>query len=276
LTNRLPFTGINETSTRTASGGPHEGGGQLPPYGEDPFQRIVDVNWVGGGSGGVFIAGDVCCFFRYCKTGFTLDQTWHGLGSLDFGDGGGHNGCSYGKVLGKPVFLMCGGSGFKYGGLIMTSHDGLNWLSTLFLSANYIPDVVFNPKEQAFYANTNSHETYRSFDGYSWTSIGFDQFFNHCPLGIPDGTIGVDPVTRKSINPLDVTAEASGIYARVTAYMGGVWMAGGGDAIGPYRSAIASSVNAGKTWQPVTSGPIGMHGDYIITCMIGAPIGDIR
>lgn len=40
---RPPFTGIHEYPP--AEGGKPEGGGKYPAYGEDPFQRIMDVNW---------------------------------------------------------------------------------------------------------------------------------------------------------------------------------------------------------------------------------------
>ena len=66
-----------------------EGGGPNPPYKESFLENIVAVGW--GGTGGVFVSGDFCCYQRYTKLedNKSFDFGWFGLGSLAFGDAGG-------------------------------------------------------------------------------------------------------------------------------------------------------------------------------------------
>jgi hypothetical protein len=278
---RPSFTGIHETLPNSGGNVPHEGGGSLPPYGEDLFQRIVDINFGGGDKGGVFVAGDVCCYFRTATVPeLTLVQPWKGLGSLLFSDGGGHAGCSYALVNGRPTFLMCGdgtNGGSSFGGLITISHDGTNWDTSFFNTDrdfDYISDIVWDPRDGgAFYANP-SRGVLMSRTGTSWTFLPDDNFYSHCVRGVGDGLIGYDPDTGLTIHPGDIPLEALR-YCNCTAFTGGIWLAGGNapDSVSA-RAGIASSIDGGKTWQLVSYGTLGMNADYSITCIIGGPMGD--
>jgi len=281
---RPPFTGKHETSTRSQDKGPHEGSVRVP-YGEDPFQRVVDINF-GGGVGAVFVSGDYCCFLR--ATGMpepTLEQPWMGLGSLDFGDGGGNYASTYGIVYDKPTFLMSGNSvgvfGGQRGGIIMLSHDAVNWQTVMFdYQSSGLYYLVWDPNYERngafFAAGFATGGCYVSTTGYAWVYMGGENFYDHCPSGIPDGVVGIDYDNNIMILPQDVPTDV--ILAECTAFCGGIWLAGGSvRAGGSYdRSCTAASIDGGETWHVVTQGAIGMNGDYAVLCISGAPWGDFK
>jgi hypothetical protein len=278
---RPPFTGIHEILPRRGEGAPNEGGGRIPPFGEDIINKVVDVNF-GGGLGAVFVSGDYCCYLRAVGMAEpTLDQPWVGLTSLDFGDGGGNYASTYAVVDNKPTFLMSGYSdGAHYhGDIIMLSHDGVHWQTVLAPRTGIgLYYLVWDPNEQAFYSAPHdvSLGSYRSPTGYEWTFLPGEDFYSHCPNGISDGFVGTDPDTGLTILPQDVPTDI--VYANVTAFCGGIWLAGGyrGSALeqaGGY-SCTAASIDGGETWHVVTQGKIGMTGDFAILCISGAPWGD--
>lgn len=278
---RPPFTGIHETLPRQGDGAPNEGGGDIPPFGEDIISRIVDVNF-GGGLGAMFITGDYCCYMRV--TGMaepTLEQPWYGLGSLDFGDLGGNYASTYAIVNDTPTFLISGysrGMGFN-GDIIMLSHDVVHWQTVLAPGSGFgLFFLVWDPQIGAFYTAPEDLSTgcWSSPTGYVWSFLPGEDFYSHCPGGIPDGIIGYDPDNDQFILPQDVPTDI--IEANVTAFCGGIWLAGGRTPGGGTwmidRSCTAASIDGGQNWQVVTSGPIGMTGDYDILCISGAPWGD--
>lgn len=274
---RPPFTGIHEILPPRGGYVPNEGGGEIPPFGEDIINKIVDVNF-GGGLGAMFISGDYCCYMRV--TGMaepTLDQPWYGLGSLDFGDLGGNYASSYAIVNGNPTFLISGysrGMGFD-GDIVMLSHDVVHW-KTVFApgSGHGLHYLVWDPRSRSFYATADSQlpGCYVSITGYDWRFQPFEDFYSHCQHGIPDGVVGYDEDNDLFILPQDVPSDI--IYANVTAFCGGIWLAGGRPSGGHNSSCTAASIDGGQTWQVVTEGAIGMTGDYPILCISGAPWGD--
>lgn len=291
---RPPFTGKHETSTSSADKGPHEGGGsRVPPYGEDLFQRVVDINFGSftGTGESIFVSGDYSCYLRAATIpNLTLEQDWKGLGPLMFGTGGGNYGSTYAMINSRPTFLMCGsGDNYTYydhGPIIAISHDGDHWETVFRVSANDDPagvefygyavhDLVWDPEANAFFAQTSEHIVLRSRTGYGWAVVP-DNFYNHCPYGIPDGVFGYDPDNNTIITPDDVNQmlggiDSSGFYASCTAFCNGIWMAGGG---GRNGSATISSIDGGQTWAFVTEGRIGMQGNYDVLCISGGPLQD--
>jgi hypothetical protein len=117
-----------------------------PPYEEDFFQRIVNVNWK---TGVVFVYGtESGNQLHYVKiSGPDSKPTTHAIalpepatimGKIGFGVVGG----SYAKIGGKAVFLVCGTvfdaheildevgnptGAINYTAVIFSSHDGLVW-----------------------------------------------------------------------------------------------------------------------------------------------------
>jgi hypothetical protein len=280
---RKPFTGIHEISSNSGNNIPHEGGGQLPPYGEDLFQRIMDVNWVGGGNGGIWVSGDYCCYLRYAKVSPpTLKQNWSGLSSLMFGDGGGNYSSTYAKINGRPTFLMSGQGnnyGFGWGGIIALSHNGTDWITVLFLdSYSAVHDLVWDSRVNAFFGNGGNPDfgCWKSRTGYDWAYVGGEDFYNHCPLGVADGVVGYDPDTGVMITPDDINNAFGDVFnCGCVGFCNGIWMAGGGTH-GRGDSATYSSIDGGKTWDIVTEGAIGMTGNYEVLCITGAPIEDFQ
>ena len=281
-TKRPPFTGIHETPAAGQDPGTHEGGGELPPYGEDWFQRIVDVNWAG--AGGVFVSGDSCCFERYVKLEKpTLDQEWIGLGALEFGSAR-TEASSYAKIDGKPVILLGGTrDGFPdptdYGGLIMMSRDGLSWRRVFFDKDNpTVSELFWNTKEKRFLANVSAR-CFVSPDGQKWTEIE-DDFWDHVttPHGEADGKVGYDAKNDLYILPWELDLDFMGVI-ECTAFVNGIWMAGGETSNGD--SGTACSIDGGKTWELVTSGALemefdGLVGNFGILTMIAVPLGDLE
>jgi hypothetical protein len=293
---RPPFTGTHETSTRSADKGPHEGSERFP-YGEDPFQRVVDINFGGGGTGAsIFVSGDYSCYLRAVTIPeLTLDQPWRGLGPLMFGRGGSNYGSTYAMISGRPTFLMCGGGNdfsgddgtpYFYYPLIAISHDGDNWQTVFRGDSGFhgyaVYELVWDPGANAFYAYTFNRQTLKSRTGYDWTMVP-DDFYSHCPLGTGDGVVGYDPDNDVMITPdalneylaeVGIGLPGVGFGADCTAFCNGIWMAGGGLYGVQYGSATLSSIDGGVTWSIVTQGAIGMQGNYNVLCITGGPLED--
>jgi hypothetical protein len=277
---RPPFTGIHETLPRAGEGAPNEGGGDIPPFGEDIINKIVDVNF-GGGGGGVFVSGDVCCFVRYLNVeGVTLEQDWGGLGAFAFGDLGIIWSASYALIDGVPTFLI-GGVTEDDVALIIASYDGLEWYDA-FRSEEYnsVYNLVWSEEERAFFGDVSGGPNLciTSADGFTW-KIHYSYFWDHVtgPTSEPDGIAGYDPVNDLVIYPNEVNDRQSFMYANCTAFADGLWMAGGymlfdpDDPLNPDESATATSIDGGVTWVLVSSGAIGMHADYGVEVMVAAP-----
>jgi len=289
---RPPFTGVHEVLPNSGGNVPHEGGGTLPPFGEDPFNRIVDINFGAvrvGGTGAVWVSGDSCCYLRtgVAPTLSVEDQVWHGLTSLMFGAGGTNTSSAYGNIHGRPTFLMgghglaAGYNGDVFGGIIALSHDGRTWDTTYFSSTNnwHISDLTWNVEEQMFYARGTISGSLRSPDGYSWTHLPDDDYWRHVfPAdGWSDGLRGYNPFTGQIIYPDDVAVWTPDFpfYCYCTAFCGNMWMAGGYHYADPfYGSMTMCSVDDGQTWAIATYGRIGNAADYPISCISGGPIQD--
>jgi hypothetical protein len=154
---------------------------------EDFFERVVDVQWKK--YGGVFVAGDVCCFNWYIrakKKGGRMDIRFHGLGELSFHDGT-TSGAAAGavgkdkknKIKGNPTFALGGSRGEGEGDssvticTIQTSRDGESWSETYsqsFGQGQDTPDMNggnWNPK-----ANKMNIGELTSSTGYGWSPGG--------------------------------------------------------------------------------------------------------
>lgn len=279
MATRPPFTGIDEISSNSGGGAPNEGGGNIPPFGEDWLQTITDINFGdAGGGNGVFASGDICCFIRAAYVPKpTLNQHWVGIGPIGFTEDGDCYSASYAVIDGKPTFLI-GGDSFNqtpyYGGLIMASHNGFYWFEGFYLpqtSSNVgIANLVWDPRTRRFYANPYNGDCWTSATGISgWEKIS-DNFWDHCINGYPDGIVGYNPGSRKHIYPADVPSDV--IAANCVAFANGIWMAGGstvGNSLG--RSCTASSIDDGETWYVVSSGDLGMTEDFGIEAIVGSP-----
>jgi hypothetical protein len=277
----------------------------MPPVVDRPFhesflERIVGVNF-GGGSGGVFVSGDECCFERYAMMEtFDSPQKWVGLGSLAFSPSGNTAASSYGLTHVGPIFLL-GGSNHSTGPILMRSRDGKEWENigaATAMAQSHIDKLVWDAEERRFYlqGDGTGQRPFYSHDGLAWY-FAYESFESHCkgPLeGVADGVYGYNPRNGVIIAP-DGTAGAIvmqgnqtfnidvGMYScNCVAYVGGIWMAGGyAYGSGSSRfSVTTSSIDGGNTWFYSTLGDIdGMTGfpeGYEITTMIGAPIRDFR
>ena len=107
--------------------------------------------------------------------------------------------------------------------------------------------------------------------------------------GVPDGVYGYDyahdlliyPMYGEAfavVNASQADAEEFPIFTGLTncfaiAYVGGVWMAGGGGGMGAFDmdSVTTCSLDGGNFWFYSTVGDLGMNGDYAVTTMIAAP-----
>ena len=214
-------------SPRAGEGAPDEGGGRIPPYGEDIINRIVDVNFGGAGDGGLFVSGDHCCFFRYANVnGATDEQDWHGLGSLDFGDGGVIESGSYAVVNGRPTFLMGGIPDDRRSGMIMLSHDGIHWQTVYEIARVYA--IIWDVNRGIFLWP----DELRLHPISGRVCMGGEQHFRRCILGLEpvwrgDGVVGYDPDNDQMIFPNDLNALYDNLFIECTGFVGGVWMAGG-------------------------------------------------
>ena len=184
---------------------------------------------------------------------------------------------------------MCGGGPMinqnrDYEGIIMLSHNGVNWRNVFRTAANFniyndwVTEVAWDARDELFYANSsysdNNGSSWISSDGYSWSYASGQSFWQHTNIvGWGDGIVGYDPEHNLLITPDDEVFQTISMYARCTAYMGGIWLAGGRNAFSG-DSLTVSSIDSRKTWQPVTFGAIGMTGNYAITCIIGGPMED--
>ena len=232
---RPPFKGIHEHPPARAAGGPHEGGGRYRPYGEDWFQRIMDVNWprrrpglavefYPEGIGGTFVSGDNCCFIRYCKLEtLTTAQPWQGLGAFDFLESGHIGAASYAKINGLPTFLMGGNNdlfhGVPFGAVIMVSHDGLAWTSVFSMVDALIEDLYWNPQDELFYvdvlvigtgASAGQPGVWSSPDGITWTGLPGDWYWDHVLFDEngqqnSDGFVGYDAANHVRIVSVGVS-----------------------------------------------------------------------
>ena len=81
-----------------------------------------------------------------------------------------------------------------------------------------------------------------------------EDFYSHCPNGVPEGFVGTTILTTGlTILPQDVPTDV--IRANVTAFCGGIWLAGGSTAGGGIwlnNSCTAASIDGGETWHVVT------------------------
>jgi hypothetical protein len=180
-----------------------EGGGKLPRYGEDFFQRIVGVHWrkdVQVPTGGVFVAGTNDGSIFYLRVGVGVKSgglVWQRVGSYKTI----FSGSSYGLVNGKiPVFVIVGDSATvdSHVGSIYASHDGINWSNVYTLTPIkpeignecYMFSVVWDGT--AFWAGGHRFENrdnappntdgdpkmyeidmlFRSSDGFNWGEAG--------------------------------------------------------------------------------------------------------
>ena len=297
---RPPFTGIHEIFPNSGGNVPHEGGGDLPPFGEDLFQRVVDINFGGGEGAAIFTAGDYCCYIRSGTVPFPPDpQAWIGVGAQVFTSGGSCNGGTSAVINGRPIFLMCGASNVS--GCVAASHDGYHFFQTYGFTTEeyafelypYMMNLIWDAAERTFYGQTNGWYgntfwvgIYISNDGYNWvkTSLTEDDFWSHCqnPFGEPDGVVGYNPETDKWIHPDDVKyGDIEGLdhtvdnyYTRKSvdcvAFAGGIWCASGfgliPDMHGPgysgYANYFATSFDDGETWALAAYGRMGNGGDY--------------
>jgi hypothetical protein len=275
------------------------------PFHESFLERIVGVNWAGG-SGAVFVSGDLCCFQRCC----TLEQrdsrqSWVAVGDLAFGPGGGTTASSYGLTLRDgPMFLVGGHSG-ESNPILMRSRDGIKWenigVAHLMAQRN-IDKLVWDAEENLFYLQGDGEGTrpFYSPDGLYWF-YSYSEFETHCkgPLsGVADGVYGFDPAQNLIITP-DGNGGVVAIVGKKTipilvgldqcnciAYAGGVWMAGGrAIAVIPTNrmaSVTTSSIDGGNTWVVSTYGDLNMPGlgdpgpGFEITTMVAGPIQDFK
>jgi hypothetical protein len=272
-----------------------EGGGPHPPYKESFLENIVAVGW--GGTGGVFVSGDFCCYQRYTQLedNKSMDFGWLGLGSMAFGDAGGTESSSYGKTSGGPVFLLGGHRGGDFSAsVLMRSNDGYKWSSQQAGALIGTDMLVFDWDEKRFYASSaraSQGECSYSPDGTYWYISG-TPFESHCKgimPGVPDGVYGYDYAHDLLIYPMQGEAFAVVNASRsdaeefpvftglgnvfAIAYVGGVWMAGGGGGMGSFDmgSVTTTSFDGGNFWFYSSAGDLGMTGDYAITTMVGAP-----
>jgi hypothetical protein len=271
-----------------------EGGGPNPPYKESFLENIVAVGW--GGTGGIFVSGDFCCYQRYTRLedNKSMDFGWFGLGSMAFGDLGGTESSTYGKTAGGPVFLLGGHRGGEYdANVLMRSTDGYKWQAQGVGPVIYTDNLVFDWDEKRFYAAGPSATgacAYSS-DGIYWFISG-TPFEKHCKgimPGVPDGVYGYDyahdlliyPMQGEAfavVNASQSDAEEFPVFTGLTncftiAYVGGVWMAGGGGGMGAFDmgSVTTCSLDGGNFWFYSTVGDLGMTGDYAVTTMVSAP-----
>lgn len=273
-----------------------EGGGPNPPYKESFLENIVAVGW--GGSGGIFVSGDFCCYQRYTRLedNKSDDFRWFGLGSLAFGDLGGTESSSYGKTSQGPVFLIGGHrGGAEDSHVLMRSTDGYKWDSNVAYGDVFTEQLVWDKDERRFYAGGPVGLDYCSYspDGLRWY-LSVTDFHTHCKgimTGTPDGIYGYDSRNDLLIYPdggeawavvnaSSGDAESFPIWVGIEsvytiAYVGGIWMAGGGSG-GTGNSMTTCSLDGGNFWFYSTVGDLDMTGDYAVTTMVGAPIQDFR
>jgi hypothetical protein len=183
-----------------------EGGGALPAYGEDFFQRIVGVNWPRRGVIGdtIFVVGEYqgnqLSYVRFKGTNPEVTPIVLPEPPLNVSDGSGFyaTGSAYADVTNnKPVFLVCGfhveGAFNDYIASIYSSKDGLIWSkvreqairnssssTTYFVQTN---GLVWDPANKSFYYDqcyvTTTFETgaapldqiFASPDGNSWDMV---------------------------------------------------------------------------------------------------------
>lgn len=303
---RPPFTGIHEQFPLSGGGIPHEGGGRLPPFGEDIFQRVVDINFGGGDGGAVFTGGDTCCFVRSVRIPtLTLDQPWTFLGAPVFTTHGACDGGACGVVDGKPVFLLSGGN--QLGGAVAYSNDGFNWVQTYgattgneYSGLPYMLYLIWDAAERKFYGLSRGivnqyvgRAIWSSPDGIVWTLVAQvpfeDQaqaFWEHSqnPYGLQDGIVGYNPNSDKWIHPDDIPTDIPGTmqaFFECVAYAGGIWQAYGmtrfvdNPAIeSAYVGSIfMSSLDDGETWYQVGVGDFAdNNNDFRITALLGLDI----
>lgn len=288
VSRRPPFTGIHEIPPKRGDPGVHEGGGDLPPFGEDIFQRVVDVNWAPGtGVGGRYAAGDLCCFMYY-GTVFdkpTLNQNWIPLGAPIFGPSGDVVGGSCAMVGNTPVFLFCGdaepdATHEQYGSCIVYSNDGISWVRVFDHvdfsdittdNKGFVASIIWDRNVRAFYAHviprfSNSPEDqpskfFKSGDGRRWLLVNgetYQSYIARSQFGYADGIVGYDAANDQLIIPDDVSTDVYPWFScYCVAYLNGVWLAGGdgvADDNNHYRTLIKSSIDGGRTWYSVFGG----------------------
>jgi len=187
------------------------------PFHESFLERIVGVGW--GGSGAVFVSGDLCCFERAVKIPkWDAEQDWKGLGPMEFSPGGGTEGSSYGlSSKGIPIFVI-GGEGYpdfmqgRNVPIIMRSFDGFQWEFIQFQSSypdiKAISDFVWDDDEKRFYANPTDNTGQASRAIYSPTGkewfYAYGTFEEHCKgyfKATPDGVYGFNPASDTIIYP---------------------------------------------------------------------------
>lgn len=162
-----------------------EGGGEYPPYKEDYFQRITQVNWPSA-VGGIFISGGPNSRANISDQYGKIDNLQKPLVMQRlqlqrfFGYNGVVNAASYANVGakldgsgGSPTFLLAGNDDGSTGGdlqnqvgVIVVSSDGLNWTQALKLEENRgdwqnfaaILELVWHKRTQAFYAGVYSYQ----------------------------------------------------------------------------------------------------------------------
>ena len=157
-----------------------------PPFKEDFFERVVDVQWKKRGA--VFVAGDVCCFNWYIKAQMRKGKPeieFQALGSLSFTDSGSTDGAAAGavgknkraKIAGQPTFCLGGSHGEGEGDsavticTVETSRDGLSWSTTY--------NETFGKDEDGPDMNGGNWDGHQfnigeltSSDGYGWSRGG--------------------------------------------------------------------------------------------------------
>jgi energy-coupling factor transporter ATP-binding protein EcfA2 len=282
------------------------------PYGQDVLTRIVNVRW--GSLGAVFVSGDEWGFGRHARMkDKDSAQDWTGITKLATAssetDPGTILASSYALVGGDkdnpgiPTFVL-GGSVIHFiedkppeqHTIIMTSHDGTSWATTLDRTkvldegvvGGYVAALVWDKDATTeggmFYAqifDESGETTYQSATGLSW-GPGGGSFAAHCKgkmPGVPDGVYGYDAGGNILIAPsadgesLDITTGLGTPDEKKTkmtldfmavfcvAFAGGIWEAGGNTVLsGPLNTACtASSTDDGQTWAMVSKGALGMH-----------------
>jgi hypothetical protein len=258
-----------------------------PPYNEDFFQRIINVNWV---HGAVFIAG---CFPGICYFKVPSEKSVpviRPLGIFDVGEFGIVPASSYANVgedknlgiKGTPTFLLAGSdrgkndTGFS-GTWIYASSDGLNWHTAYENLLGYVNDLVWNRNEKSFFASLSQEDPVTgggagdvclvSANGYDWAEGGGD-FRSHCEFGLPDGQYGYDEKHNMFRSVVDLNAQA-------VTFAGDVWAKSiVEDIVGEVivNRSLFVSFDRTKTWVNIGSIPDEYSG--IIT-ICGGPLDDL-
>lgn len=226
---------------------------------EDFFERVVDVQWKKVGA--IFVAGDVCCFNWYIKAQMKGGQPqveFHGLGPMEFTDGGSTDGAAYGavgedkknKIKGRPTFCLGGGHGEGEGDSavsitqVLMSTDGQSWSEVYNeASSDDAPSVsggAWNGKQFNLGELTSP-------DGHGWSRGGGG--------GRDDGG---------GTNEKGEYHSAGEFGADYLVYAGGVWCKAQGQSM-----EVGFDSEDGIQWQYA-----GTTSKYDVTCLCGGPLED--